>query len=134
MPYHGKSLSVPKGLAIGALIQMLLTIAGVVILAYMVVSETVRFENIGYWIMLILMSVSFAGAWGAKTAIKRRKLLICLLSGLIYTLMLLTLTLLFFGAEFHGAAVSSGLIFAGSMVAGLLGTQKRKQNKSVWKR
>ena len=122
----GRADSIPVGLAVGAVSSILLTIACVTILAKLVDNGKLLWENIGYGIMIQTIGVSFIGAKIAYMRIKRQRLLICLLSGLIYYGFLIATAAIFFGGQYDGMAVTGLLVLAGCVCASLLGLRLRK--------
>lgn len=115
----------PAGLATGAVFALLWTIAGSMLVAKLVDSEVISQESIGYGAMLIALTASFGGAMIAFGKIKRQRVQICLLSGIIYFLTLAAMTSLFFGGRFSGAGVTAILVLAGSGAAILPGLHSR---------
>lgn len=130
----GRALSMPAGLLFGAIISLGLTILSAVVLAKLVASEVMAEANIGYGVMAMLLVASFIGSLCAHARIKRQRLLVCGLSGVIYFLILLSITALFFGGQYEAVGVTGLLVLGGSLTAGLLGTMpgrggKRRKNK-----
>lgn len=117
----GTTMSMPGGLAMGGLISLGITLAGSAILAWLVDEEMMAMESIGYGIMVMLLGASFLGAVTAYGKIRRRRLLVCAASGLVYIGILLSITALFFGGQYSGVAVTVLLVLAGSVAAGMLG-------------
>ena len=69
----GRTMSVPAGLAFGAVISMSVTILAAAVLAKLVDMETLAWESIGYGIMVLLMLASFLGASASYFRIKRQR-------------------------------------------------------------
>lgn len=103
-------------------------------LAKLVMDEKMAMEHVGYGIMILLLAASFLGAVTAQGKIKHRKMLVCLLSGLVYFIMLLAATALFFGGQYTGVGVTGLLILGGSGTAALAtagqGTNRKKKRKA----
>lgn len=117
----GRASSMPGGLAFGAAISVGLTLLIAGILTWLVSEEKLAWENIGYGIMVLLLISSFAGALAAYGRIKRQRMLVCGIAGVVYFGILLSLTALFFGGQYDGMPVTALLILGGSAAAGLLG-------------
>lgn len=115
----GRASSIPAGLALGGAVSVGVTILFAAIMAKLLVSESMTWENAGYGIMVLLIASSFAGAEVAYRKIKRQKLMICMLSGLVYFAILLSITALFFGGQYEAVGVTMGLITAGCGSAAL---------------
>ena len=127
----GRTMSVPAGLALGGGISLLFTVLSAMVLAWMVDKEKLAWENIGYGIMITLLLAAILGARIAYSRIKRQRLLVCGLTGVVYLGLLLSITALFFGGQYDGALVTGVLILGGSVVAGLIpsGEQRNSAGK-----
>ena len=125
----GRATSLPAGLAIGAACSLAATLILTTILAKLVESETLPVEKIGYGIMALLMVSSFAGAMIAFGRIKRQRMLVCIVSGVIYFAMLMSVTALFFGGQYSAVGTTALLVLAGSGTAALLGLRQGRGTK-----
>lgn len=125
----GRAVSIPVGLAYGALWSLIITILGSMIIAKLVSEEIVEEAKIGYCVMVMLVSGAYSGAMCAKIKIKRRKLMVCILSSITYMLMLLMTTILFFGGQFSSILETSLLVICGAALAALTGTGKKRAYK-----
>ncbi len=123
----GKASSIPAGLAYGTAVSILITAAGTMLIGNMIHTERLQWEQVGYGILIQILAASFLGAWTAYRKIKRQRLLVCLLMGLVYLILLLSMTALFFGGQYQAVGVAAGLILAGSGSAGLLGLKQKKK-------
>ncbi len=123
----GRTMSVPAGLAFGAVISMSVTILAAAVLAKLVDMETLAWESIGYGIMVLLMLASFLGASASYFRIKRQRLIVCMMSGMVYFALLLSMTALLFGGQYEAIGVTAVLIFCGSACAGLLGLRPGRE-------
>lgn len=122
----GRAAPVPGGLAVGAAVSLGITLLASAFLAWLVDKEKLLWENVGYGIMILVFLASFLGALASHHRIKRQRLLVCLLSGILYFGILLSLTALFFGGQYHAVGVTGALVLAGSGAAGLLGLEKKR--------
>lgn len=123
--------SMPGGLAVGGGVSLGITLLLSAVLAWLVHRETMTMENIGYGILAMLLLASFLGAETAFGQIRRQRLLVCGLSGLIYFALLLSITALFFGGQYSGVGVTALLILAGSGAAALLGLRQGRGGKKI---
>lgn len=112
----GTATGIPAGLAIGALISLIITMAGAAVMAYLVLNETVGESGIGYASMIVLFIGAAMGAWGAYSSIKKQRLQICLMSAGVYYLILLAITALFFGGQYQGLGVTALVVLIGTQV------------------
>ena len=79
--------------------------------------------------MVLLIVSSFAGAMIAFSRIKRQRMLVCIVSGVIYFAMLMSVTALFFGGQYSAVGTTALLVLAGSGTAALLGLRQRRGTK-----
>ena len=125
----GRALSMPGGLMLGTGVSLGFTLLLSGILAKLVNSEKLPWEQIGYGIMALLFLSSITGAFAASSAVKRRKLAVCLSSGILYWVSLLAITALFFGGQYHGLGATAATIFCGCGVVYLLGMRRGEGRK-----
>ena len=123
----GKASLMPIGLSAGVLVGVSVTLLGAAVAAYMVLTEVIAENAIGYACGVILFMASALAAMIAAAMIKRRWMLVCLVAGGIYYLVLLSITALFFGGQYQGMGVTLLLILAGSGAVGLLGLRSGKR-------
>lgn len=116
----GRAVSMPKGLLAGAVMSVLSTVLWVAVLAKLLDAEMIEWDQIGYGIMGVLLFSSVMGALGSSSKIKRQKLIVCVLSGVIYFSVLMALTALFFGGQYEAVGVTALLILGSSISCGLL--------------
>ena len=119
----------PCLLAIGAVCSLAATLVLTAILAKLVEAETLPVEKVGYGIMVLLIVSSFAGAMISFGRIKRQRMLVCIVSGVIYFAMLMSITALFFGGQYSAVGTTALLVLAGSGAAALLGLRQGRGAK-----
>lgn len=117
----GTAMAMPAGIALGAVICMLVTLFGSMVVAWLVSNETIPETGIGYGSMVILLVSSAVGAWVAVKGIKHRRLAVSAMTGAAYYACLLACTALFFGGQYGGMGVTALVILAGCLSAGLMG-------------
>lgn len=131
----GRTMTMPGGLAAGVSLGLLLTVLLSAVLAKLADMELVREEQLGYGIVILLLLSSSTASAFSYARIRRRKLPVFVLSGLIYLLSLLALTALFFGGQFHGVGATALVVMGGSMAAFFLfGHGKRKKGAAYQRR
>ena len=116
----GKTKSVPAGLALAAAVSLCVTAVISAGIAYFIHAETITWSQAGYWILGMLLAASFLGAKSAYAAVRRQRLLVSLLSGLVYWGLLLCVTALFFGGDYEAVGETAGIILAGTGCAALV--------------
>ena len=125
----GKAASMPAGLALGGAVSLGLTLVLSGVLAKLVETQMLAEENIGYGVMVVLLVCSMLGAMVSSGRIKRQRLLVCALSGVVYLLILLSITALFFGGQYEAVGVTALLVLGGSMVTAFLGINGKRGGK-----
>lgn len=125
----GKASSVPGGLAIAVFVSMITTVVSSALIANALNQETITWTQAGYWIMGMLFIASLIGAKCAFAAIKRQRMVVSMMSGVLYWGILLCITALFFGGKFGAVWETAGLVGAGSAVAALLSLPRTGKNQ-----
>lgn len=126
----GTASSMPGGLAAGAVVSLVITLAGSVLSGILVSKEMIGESAIGYCALGILLLSSSLGAATAIGRIKHRKLMVCAMSGTLYYGMLLAMTALFFGGQYQGMGVTALAVFCGCMIVVLLGMRQGRGHAS----
>ena len=124
----GRTTSVPMGIAVGLTGSITLLLILSAIIAWIIGKGILDCQNIGYAVMIMLLSTSVAGSAISYGKIKRRKLMVCIISGASYFVFLLLITALFFGAQYTAVGETALLILCGSMIFALV-TVPSKTNK-----
>ena len=122
----GTSRSMPAGLALGWAASMTITVVACGILAAAILSGKAGWGAMGYGAMAILLASSYTVAAVACRLIGHRKLLVCILSGVIYLLSLTVTTALLFGGEFGPVWLTMLLIAGGAGTAALVHCAEKK--------
>lgn len=129
---QGRAMSIPGGIFCGIFWGFMITLSAIALLAKLVDTEMLPWENIGYGIMITLMISSFISARVAVRKIKRRKLLVCIISGISYLGILMMISALFFGGKYYAVWETTLLIAGGSGLSALAvenNGRKRRQRK-----
>lgn len=129
----GRASSMPGGLAIGALVSMGITLVMASAIAWLVDKGKLPLTGIGYGAMVTLFLGAAAGALVASGKIKRMRMQVCLLAGLIYFLLLLSMTALFFGGQYHGIGVTAAVVAGGAVTAILPGLRQSRGGKKRYR-
>ena len=130
----GKAMPMAAGLALGAGTSMLISLSVAALWAYLIVSEKMSPDTVGYCAMITLALASAGGSWVAAATIKHRWLPVCLGVGGIYYGLLAGIMILFFGGQFQGMFVTALMVLAGSGCVALLGLRsKNKHHKKIQK-
>ncbi len=130
----GRAMSMPAGLSVGVAVSVGSTIVLSAAAAKMLVMEILSEGTIGYAVLFILFVSAFVGALTAVEKIKSRRFLVCMLSGILYMIVLLGATALLFGGEYEAVGVTGLLVLGGSAAAALLGNEQKKEGRKKKRR
>ena len=125
----GRTMSVPGGVAVSGAVSMGLTLLISLLLAKMLDTEKMTWEQAGYWIMAMLFAASFAGAKAGIRAIRRQRLAVSLMSGGLYWGLLLCITALFFGGNYGAVPETAAVITAGSCCAAMVSLPQKGKGR-----
>ena len=130
----GKALSIPAGLTLAVVVSIAVTAVVSTGIAYYLNTEKLNWTQAGYWIMGMLFGASFLGAKAVYAAVKRQRLIVSLLSGLVYWGLLLCFTALFFGGDYEAVGETAGIILAGTGCAALITPKKANHFAKKYRR
>lgn len=129
----GKATSMPVGIIWGGLTCMILTLLQSAFVAWLVITQKIDQNQIGYGIMIVLVLSACFGAKVSFWKIKRQRLLVSAVSGLVYFGLLMSVTALFFGGQYSGVGETALMILCGAGLAFLLkrGPQKGHNKRKI---
>lgn len=116
----GKTASIPMGLGLSLAAAATITFLSTFAISILLDRRSIDWANVGYWIMLVLLLAPFVGGKIAINTIKTQRILISLMSGVLYWMFLLCITALLFGGDYSSIWETGALIAAGSLTAALL--------------
>ena len=131
---NGAATPVTLGVMLGVLVSVVSTAVLAAVLAWLTVSERIEERTVGYFIMGILVVASMLGGMVSAVKIKRRWVLVCCVTGVIYYLSLLGFTAIFFGDNYCGTGVTALMIMTGSVAVGALGLVKKERTHKNYKK
>ena len=125
----GRASSIPVGLAMGAMVSIIMT--GVVcgIGGWLISAEMLSQDMIGYCALTALLTSAMMGSITAWKKIRCKRFAVSLASGGIYYLILLSITIFFFNGKFTGLIVTLITIMIGSIIPMLLSKGGAKKEK-----
>ncbi len=123
--------SVPGSIALGAAVSMGVSLLGAGLAGYLLHRQTIGEGSIPAAALVITALASVLGSWLAAARAGRMRVQVCLLTGLAYFLLLLSMTALFFDGRYQGLALGAGVILAGSALPCLAMLKGKKSKK--WK-
>lgn len=121
-------ISIPLGLALGAGTSLAVAFLGTALLAWLIGNERLPEERMSIAVPAVLLVAGIVGAWMAASKTKHKRLPVCLGSGLVFFLVLLSLTALFFGGQYEGLMINGAAVLLGSGVMALLGLRGQRGN------
>ena len=113
----GRAMSIPGGARLGAVYSILWTLTASSLLSWLIHTQKLEEQAIGYGSMVILLSASIVGAVISYRKVKRLRVAACFSAGGIYYLILLGITAIFFGGQYTGMGVTALLVLGGSATA-----------------
>lgn len=125
----GKSMRLSSGLAIGLLYGIAVTLLLALVISFLIGSERMAWDKIGYGIMVLLYLSALVTAKVACGKVRYKKLVVCIASALIYQLFLLGMTMLFFGGHYDAVIPTMLLIIAGTGTAFFLTSVKQERSR-----
>ena len=131
---NGRTTSVPMGIAMGLSGSIILLLIFSAIIGWIISKGILDYQKIGYAVMVMLLATSAAGSAISYGKIKRRKLMICILSGASYFVFLLLLTALFFGAQYTAVGETGLLVLCGSMLFALIAVPPKTNRRRKYRR
>ena len=117
---HKTAMTVPAGLAVGALVSVVTTIGVCMIGAWLIGAEILAQEQIGYCSIVALLLSTILGGITTWKKVRRKRLLVCVGSGAVYYAILVMVTVVFFDGRFEGLGVTLCVILIGSLTTYLL--------------
>ena len=117
--------SVPKGIGIGTLVSLVVSLIGTGIYAWMLSREHVSENGTPYATVIILLMSTVLGSVIANGVVKEKRLVVSLLASAGYLLVLLACTALFFGGRYQGVGVTALVVLAGSGSVALIGAKSK---------
>lgn len=122
----GTAVSIPMGVILGSALSFLITCALAGLLTWAVLGGFVSEKALGYFVMAILLIASFTGTLVSGVKIQRRRMLVSLITGVVYYAFLFAVTGVFFGGNYSGIGTTGFLILVGALTSGILGLKSNK--------
>ena len=130
----GTASSIPAGILCAAFISIIITAALSAIIAYSINHEILTWEQSGYWIMATLLLSAFIGGKCAFGLVKRQRVMVAIMSGVLYWGILLCFTALFFGGDYNTIGETAGIIGAGCITSALIPAVNHRNQSHKTKR
>lgn len=128
----GRASSIPAGLAWGTAFSLVTMILGTGITAKLIESEIMSWNNMGYMILIFLILSAWSAGVISYRKIKRQKMAVCVMSGILLFVILIIMTALFFGGQYSGIGETALLIACGSTLAAITGSgEKRRTRRKI---
>lgn len=130
----GTATSMLTGIIFGVLLSLVYTCALAAIVTGLVLNGKIEESIIGYFVMGILITGAALGSLLAAVKIKRRWMMVCLLTGAGFYLTLLISTAVFLGGNYRGLGVSGLLVLIGSLISGIAGLSRNKSRDKGYRK
>lgn len=131
---QGTAISIPAGVALGASVSLLLTCMLAVLLTWQLLDGRIEEKILGYALMGIHLIASFAGSSFSAAKTKRRRMLVCCITGAVYFLIMIGITAVLFGGNYQGTGVTGVLVMLGSVASGMLGLTRSRHGQKRYKK
>lgn len=122
--------TMPGAIGLGLCIGITLLLVGCAVLAWLVISEKVDMNSIGFGNGIILILSSGIGAWLAAALAGSKRLQVIGIFAAVFFAVLLSMTALLFGGQYSGILVNGTCILAGAGGVLLLGKLPKKAKVS----
>ena len=119
----GRAMTIPGGALLGAGSALLWTLITSGLLGWLIHTEKLTEDTVGYGSMLILLTASILGSSVSYRKTKRQRAISCLSAGGCYLLFLFSITAMFFGGQYTGIGVTVLLVLGGTAAAIFLGLE-----------
>jgi putative membrane protein (TIGR04086 family) len=127
----GKGVSIPTGIVIGVVTAVAVMLIGALVMAAMVINETMPIDGIGVGAMCVIALASALGAWLAGGLTKQKKLLVCGLTALGFYLVLLSITAVFFDGVYSAMGISALMVLLGAGATLIPGLRKKTGKSKI---
>lgn len=127
----GKGVSIPAGIVIGVVAAVAVMLIGALVMAVMVIKETITINAIGIGAMFVLALASAMGAWIAGGLTKQKKLLVCGVTALSFYLVLLSITAVFFDGVYSSMGIAALMVLLGAGVTLMPGLRKKSGKNKI---
>ena len=130
----GTAVSMPVGIMTGVSVSFFTTAGLAVLLTWLELAGKIDEKLIGYYSIGVLLIASVLGSLLSAVKIKRRWMLVCCITGVLYYLVLVGSTALFFGGNYRGVGVSGIVILAGTLGSGVFGLNRGRGGEKRYKK
>lgn len=118
-----------RGMMIGTLTCIAATLLLVAIAATLIEAETISVSAIDYCVPVILLLSAMIGSMVGVRKANQKALYVSLLVGVIYMMLLLSITALFYEGQYHGLGVTALVVASGSLISALMGRKGEGRSK-----
>ena len=123
-------MSVPVGILTGVLLGLMITVLGAILLSMLIYRQTVQEDGVGIGAMIIVGVSALAGVIAAVTLVRRRRVQVCVLTGVGYQLSLLGMNALLFGGQYNGVMTTIILVSLAVVIGVFCGIGGEKTPKN----
>ena len=132
MDQNRKKISLDKIMkktVIGASVSMLVTLILIAIWTTLINTGLISISKMDYYVICTLLVSAVIGSIVGAAKTNQKKMHISLLTGVLYLLLLLSITAIFFEGQYYGIGVSTLAIISGCVAALLVGVKGEGRSK-----
>ena len=122
----GRAVSMTNVIITGTSTALAFVLLCALITAKLLETEILAQSSTGYAVMIILTAASWMGAAIAESRVKRKRGVVCLLSGICIYGILLATTAMFFGGQYEAVGVTMLVVLGGSLSASFVGIKEKR--------
>ena len=127
-----RKFDIPKltwRLMLGVISGIIMTVFGVMVLAYLVMSGNIDEEGEAYGVTVVLILASMISSAVSMIGAKEKKLLSCVVTGGIFYILLLGINMLLYSQGVQGGLVTGMLIIGISAATGIIANAPKKSSR-----
>ena len=133
MGYIPKSMkntgSIPMAVLFGVCMSLLVTVLGSGGVSFLIHREVLSETAMIYGVIILLLISSYMGGVTGYRKVNEKRLLVSMLTALIYFLILMIMTAIVFEGKYSGIGVTGMVIFCGAALAALPKKERSREGK-----
>lgn len=122
-----------SGVGIGVGVSLLITMLLCACTATMIDKQIVSTQWSGGAALVVHLIAAFVGCMIAAKIAGKRRMIVCILTGIVYFLTLMAVSAAIYGGQYEGTLQGLGTTLGASALAGLLGAGSGKQKAKHYK-
>lgn len=114
-----KQSKLPAAVGTGSVISVVITFILTMLIAALVNMERITEENVGYYVLAIMLVSSYTGGYIACRKMGSKRLMVSLLSGTVFLCILVGINILLYEGKFEAVGQTYLLIMCGSILSSM---------------